>query len=157
MEKYKKILEDKFDAFSAIISILCAIIMLCAIVIEMEMPIDAKELEHHYSQLETIKQDASSIYELENVDITIDKNSMSVMLKGKYHNLNAFFDENNNYINATIIDNRVGSNLVISILIIVLAFGLGYILSYFILAILCIPILIHALIMFAKKKWYHKK
>lgn len=157
MDKYKNFLENKFETVSKVMAVLFAVVVLFAIMFEMAMPVDSVELENHYSQLEMVKQDITSICELENADISIDADGMEIAIKGKSHSLKAFFDEQNNYINAVIEDNRVGSSIILSIFVVIAAFGYGYLLSYALLALLCIPLLIHAFIMKLKKKTQDKK
>ena len=82
---------------------------------------------------------------------------MDIMFFGKYHHLNAFFDENNNYVESKVVDNRIGSNLIASVLIILVAFGLGCFLSYVILLLLYIPVLVCAIVAYIKKKRLNKK
>lgn len=157
MKKYKDFLETKSDIISIVMVVLFAIAMFFAINIEMKKPVDAKELEHQYSQLEMIKQDVSNIYQLENAEICIDDQGIDITLKGKYHNLNASFDENNNYINATVADSRIGSNITDSIFAIILAGVLGYIASFVVLVLLYIPVIIHGIFAWITKKRHLKK
>ena len=160
MEKYKNFLEKHFDVIAGIVAVLCAVIMFFAIIIEMDTPVDAKELEYHYSQLEAVKQDIASIAKLEDADITMDENGMTVTFNGKYHNLQAYFDENKDYINAKIIDNRIGSNIILSLFLVVAAFGLGYFVGWTLLVVLLIPVLVYAIysiIVDFKKKYHAKK
>lgn len=144
MKKYISFLESKFDIVSKIIAILCAVVMLVAIVVEMNAPIDATELENHYGQLEMIKQDVTSISRLENAQITLDSDGMVVQLTGNQHHLKAFFDENKNFLNAVVVDNRIGSSIIVSVLVVLAAFGWGWLASYALLAVLCIPILVYS-------------
>ena len=157
MKKYVEYLDKKFETWSSVIAILCAVLMIIALVIEMSAPVDAGEIEHHYSQLEMIKQDSANLCKLENADITIKEDGMTVRLKGKQHHLKAFFDENGNYSNATIVDNRVGSNILASGFVVLGAFGLGMLLSYALLCILIIPALVYGLFMQIKHKWQTRK
>lgn len=145
MEKYKNFLGKNLDLCSAIVAILCALFMLIVIVVDMSTPLDFSELEHHYSQLEMIKKDDANLCNLKNADISIDDDGMVVTLKGTKHNLKANFDKNNNYLNATVTDNRIGSNIIVSGLIIFAAGGLGILLSYVIWALLYIPVLVYAI------------
>lgn len=152
MQKYKNYLENKFDKWQIVIAVLCAVAMAGLIIVEMAMPVDSKELENHYATLEVIKQDITKICELENAEINIEPDGVTITLKGKSHNLNASFDDNNNYLNATIVDNRIGANVVVSILLVIAFAGIGYMLSCAILILLLIPVLVHAVIMYVKKK-----
>ena len=157
MKKYKNFLETKHGIMQVITAVLFAVLMLVIINIEMDTPIDSKELEYHYSQLEMIKQDISSIYQLENAEISIHEHGMDVTLKGKHHNLNAFFDENNSYLNATFVDTRLGADITESILVVILAGVLGWIVFYLVLIVLYIPVIIHAIIALIIKKHHAKK
>ena len=154
MEKYKNYLANKFEIWQIVIAVLCALAMAVAIIVEMAMPIDSKELENHYATLEVIKQDITKICELENAEINIESDEMTITLKGKSHNLKASFDGSNNYMSATIVDNRIGSSLLVSLVLVVAFGGMGYILSYVLLILLLIPLLVHAIIVYAKKKKY---
>lgn len=157
MEKYKNYMLDKFDVWQVVIAILCAAVVLFAIIAEMGTPVDFAELENHYAQLETIKQDTTNMHRLKNVDISIEGNSMTIRFNGKYHNLKAYFDENKNYVNATVEDNRIGSNIIVSIFAVLLAACFAYIATYLLLPVLYIPLFIHKLIKYIKKKWQGKK
>lgn len=152
MEKYKNYLETKFDTWQIVIAALCALAMIVLIIVEMAVPIDSKELETHYATLEVIKQDITKICELENADINISPNGMTITLKGRSHNLRACFDSNNNYLTATVVDNRIGSNIFVSILLVIAIGGCGYMLSYVLLIVLFIPVFLHAVIVYVKKK-----
>jgi len=157
MEKYKNYLESKFSIWQTIISILCAVIMLIAIIAEGDTAVDFSELECHYTQLETIRQDITNIYKLQNADINISATGMTVTLRGQKHNLKAFFDENNNYIKAIIIDNRISSNMILSLVVIVIAWGFGILLSYSVLLVFYIPVFIYWIVGYIKKKYRLKK
>lgn len=157
MKKYQNYIENKFDNWQVVIALLCALIMIVAIVVEMAVPVDSTELEYHYEQLELVKQDVGNIYKLQNADIITREEGITVTLKGETHNLKAVFDENNNYVNATIVDNRLGSNIILSLFIVIATFGFGYLISYVVLLILYIPVLAYAIIVEFKKKWYTKK
>ncbi len=152
MEKYTNYLENKFDVWQTVIAMLCALAMLIFIIVEMTVPVDSTELEHHYEQLETVKQDISGVYKLQNADIATRADGITVTLRGDKHSLKAFFDENNNYVNATIVDNRLGSNIIVSIFVAVATFGFGYLLSYVVLLVLYIPVLVYALVMYIKRR-----
>ncbi len=152
MEKYKNYLKNKFDTWQIVIAVLCAVAMAVLIIVEMAVPIDSKELESHYATLEVIKQDITKICELEKADINIGPNGMTITLKGRSHNLKACFDSDNNYLSATIADNRIGSNIFVSILLVIAIGGCCYMLSYVLLIVLLIPVFIQAVIVYVKKK-----
>lgn len=157
MEKYEKFLRDKFDVITWVVAILCAVVMFFAITIEMDTPVDAKELEYHYNQLEMVKQDITSVSNLKDADITIDESGMTVTFNGKYHHLKACFDENKNYVNAKVIDNRVGSSIIVSLFLVIAAFGMGCFVGWTVLLLLYIPVAVHALVLYVKKKVKTKK
>lgn len=152
MKKYKDYLENKFEKWQVVITVLCALAMLIAIFVEMSIPVDSKEIEGHYTRLETIRQDITNICEIENGSINIDSNGMTITLKGKYHNMMAYFDENKNYTNAIIEDNRLGSNIFLSIICVLFSGSIGFMLSYVILILLYIPVLVNALVLHIKRK-----
>ena len=157
MEKYQNYLENKFDKLQVIIAVLCALIVFVVIIVEMAAPVDSTELEYHYNQLETVKQDVTNIYKLQNADITTSEEGITVTLKGKTHNLKAFFDAENNYVNATIVDNRISSNIILSLFIVIAAFGFGYLLSYVVLYALYMPVIAYDIIIEFKKRYRSKK
>ena len=152
MEKYKDYLENKYHIWQIVIALLCAVVALVAIVVEMSIPVDSKEIESHYAQLELIKQDITKICELENADVKITSEGMTITLKGKKHNFKAYFDENSNHLNTVLEDNRAGSDLFLSIFLVFIGFVLGLTLTYALLALLYIPVVIHAIIIWAKRK-----
>lgn len=157
MEKYKNYLENKYKVWQIVMSILAAVAMLIFICVEMCVPIDSPELEAHFEQLEMLKQDTANISELENATIDINADGMTVTIKGKTNDLKAVFDTEHNYVNAEIVDNRVGSNLLISIFAIIIAFGYGYILSFAVLTILYIPVGIYYVVRYLKNKIKYRK
>lgn len=156
MEKYKNYLENKFEMWQVIIALLCAAFVLVAIVVQMLTPVNFNELESHYTQLESIKQDITNMHKLKDADISIDEDGMTIKFNGKYHHLKAYFDENKNYINATVEDNRIGSNIFVTILVILFVGCFAYMATYLLLLALYIPILIHKIVEFVKKKWITK-
>ena len=157
MEKYKNYLENKFEKWQIFIAIICAVVVLVAIFVEMAAPVDSNELANHYAQLETIKLDVTNICQLKDADISIEEDGMTVKLNGKYHHLKAYFDENKHYIKSTVEDNRLGSNIIISILAVLVAGWFAYIASYSLWAVLWIPFLVYKLIEHVKEKYHNKK
>lgn len=157
MEKYRNYLENKFDGWHVVISVLCALIVFILIIAEMSAPVDSAELEYHYEQLETVKQDVTNIYKLQNADITTSEEGITITLKGKTHNLKAVFDENNNYVNATIVDNRIGSDIILSLFIVIATFGFGYFVSYVVLLALYVPVIVYDIILEFNKRYRSKK
>ena len=157
MIKYKQYLENNFEKWQAAFAILAAVIMAVFIIIQMCIPVDAAELANHYEQLEAIKNDVTTICELENANIEIDSGVMTITLKGEINNLKAFFDADNNCINAVIEDNRIGSSIFVSIICVIIAAAVGFLLAYALLSVACIPILAYHIFMFFKSKFASKK
>lgn len=157
MEKYKNYLASKFGAWQIVIAILVALCMLVWICVDMCTPVYSTELESHFQQLEMVKQNTADMYKLKNATIDIDDSGMTLTLKGKTNALKASFDADYNYINAEVVDNRIGANLIVSIVLIFIAFAYGYLLSYALLLVLYIPIGVYHVVKDMKNKFVSDK
>ncbi len=157
MEKYKNYLGEKGHDWLIAIGLCCALLALLFVIVDMQVPIDAAELQKHYEQLEMVKEDTSSIYLLEDATIKLEDSGMTVEIKGERHILEAFFDENNEFINAIIRDNRIGSSITFTLIFVLFGFSIGYMSSCILLLILLTPVMVYELIKYIKKKITSKK
>ncbi len=120
-------------------------------------PIGATEMGQHIENLELVKDDFSKVLDIDNASIKTTKKGTIATFKGKELSLIASFDNQGNYINCEIKDERFISSYITCLGVLTISSLSAYGIAFYIHIVFKLPIYIHNIYSKCKNKKIKKE